>query len=159
MERCDAAVTDGTPQVVPVAEVGASEPPQLPSSPEAALPPVTDANGWRAMTAAQALRLPSGVIVTVKRPDWIMLRGAGEINEAEIRTAVLGQGTVENRLDLSRKLAPHIVKSPVVVTGDQPYDRDTSIAVCDIPDSDLVAIFMWAIGIYTGQQLKEASGE
>ena len=134
-------------------EAGAVTQPAETTEVSAVLPDVTDPEQWRALTAPQYLRLPSGVRVMAKRPDWILLRGAGVISEDDVRAALTGgNSSMTEKVAVARVLMPYIVTRPKVVKDGEPYDRTSAIAVSEIPDSDAVAAFMWAIGLYANKR-------
>lgn len=109
---------------------------------------VTPAIEWKRKARARWLvTLPSGNVMKCKRADWIRMTAAGIIDAqalAEFSTAAdLNQEQMTLRMAKAIPMAQAVVRAIAVEPSIGEGEND--IAIEDLDDTDLMALFVWAL--------------
>lgn len=112
---------------------------------------VTTAEQWHRLAEGEwVIALPSRARVRVRRPDIGRLFAQGLITRDQLMTDA-NRAPREDRLQLGRVLAPHIVtQPPIAAEGSEIHEGWMPVA--SIPESDVLTILGWFMGRYSGEE-------
>lgn len=114
------------------------------------VPEVATADEWIRMARMRYVvrvpSLPPNKGVLCKHPDWSKLL-ADEVISYEELASINKSSAVYQNLDVARKILPHIVVEPVIVNGGARKLPKGAISADNVPESDVVALFLWGLGL------------
>lgn len=137
-----AAPSDAAPDPLPEG-LAAPAPPPPPLVP-------TSAREWRRIAKGLwLLRLPSGIVVKARRPDWPSLAARSVVPMEQLLKVQQYLGTpalYDECIPVARAVLPYIVVEPKMVNGDSTDLPDDLMATNDVQPSDALMLLVWATG-------------